>query len=199
MKIEKITTDELVRFAGRMIYQTDPYIYPALFSNEMNCVRVLKYLKDIPGELFSLDNICVFTNKDGNVGVICSFKYSFSSSFDNWRKAFFEAKVNIPDTFKVAYYDYVNALQNEEHKGIYISNVCVRDSLRGKGMGYKMLSQYLINQTVEEVELDVLKDNRRAINLYRRAGFIVDGEYDGFSLSGRKPRCYHMKRNDMDS
>ena len=80
------------------------------------------------------------------------------------------------------------------HKGFYISNICVAPELRGQGVGYKMLLHFLANQSEKEISLDVLKDNQNAINLYKRLGFTVEGEFEGFSIDDEKPQCYHMTR-----
>ncbi len=192
MDIVRITNNSLLRFAGKMIYQTDPYIYPALFLNELNTIKVLTYLKDNPGDIFSTDHIYVSTEAENYKGLICAYSGRFFSSYDNWCEAFFKAKVSIPNTFTRAYYEYIDILQKEYHKGLYISNVCVAPELRGQGVGYKMLLQFLANQSEKEISLDVLKDNQNAIYLYKRLGFTVEGEYEGFSINDDKPRCYHM-------
>ncbi len=194
MDIVKIENNSLLRFAGKMIFQTDPYIYPALFLNEINTISVLMYLKGISGDLFSVDNIYLATEAGRNLGLICAYNKRFFSSYDNWCEAFSKAKISIPSTFTKAYYEYIDTLQKEKQRGLYISNVCVTPELRGQSVGYKMLLRFLENQNAEEVSLDVLKENQNAINLYKRLGFIVEDEFDGFSLDSVKPRCYHMTR-----
>lgn len=144
MDIVKITNSSLLQFAGKMIFQTDPYIYPALFLNEINTIKVLTYLKDMSGDIFSAENIYISTEAGNRRGIICAYRESFVSSYDNWCEAFIKAKVNVPSTFMKAYYEYIDVLQKEYHKGIYISNVCVAPELRGQGVGYKMLSDFFL-------------------------------------------------------
>lgn len=50
---------------------------------------------------------------------------------------------------------------------------------QGKGMGYfavkTMLNHAFINLNLNRVELELLESNKRALNLYKKAGFIEEG------------------------
>lgn len=72
-------------------------------------------------------------------------------------------------------------LANLHTDGPYLG-IVVTDMLQGLGIGKTMtrlLMEWAIAHTIEKVYLMVVKDNQRAINLYKRAGFVVyDEEFD---------------------
>lgn len=59
--------------------------------------------------------------------------------------------------------------------------ISLRRSVRGRGVGYAATRELLdvaFNQFgLEKVYLNVLSDNKRAIQLYEKCGFILEGEF----------------------
>jgi len=73
--------------------------------------------------------------------------------------------------------------ESENDKLLYISNICIKNRLRGKKIGSKLLG-YFISQ-MEDVgydtfSLDCLLHNLRAKNLYHSMGFKEMKEIVGF-------------------
>ena len=75
---------------------------------------------------------------------------------------------------------------------ISIVNVCVNSSVRGIGIGTAMLHTFIDQHQGKSLELVTLKENAIAIDLYKRNGFEIQQEEDGFSIANPKPRCYAM-------
>lgn len=67
---------------------------------------------------------------------------------------------------------------SESNRNIYVG-ADLREDLRGKGIGYeayrsfipRLFSQYGLNK----VTLEVLSSNKRAMSLYRKLGFVLEG------------------------
>lgn len=59
----------------------------------------------------------------------------------------------------------------------------VREDQRGKGIGYKLLQQYIDwvknHPTLTRIELHVHSDNKSALKLYERCGFKLEGTRKG--------------------
>ncbi|WP_133154143.1 GNAT family N-acetyltransferase, partial [Vibrio sp. 10N.261.49.E11] len=48
---------------------------------------------------------------------------------------------------------------------------------------------------IKRMELTVYTDNERAINLYKKFGFVIEGESAGFAFrNGEYVAVYHMAR-----
>ena len=83
------------------------------------------------------------------------------------------------DSEKLLGYIGANNICNE----VYITNVAVNGTCRGKGYG-KILVNYLIKQSEAEraffITLEVRKSNENAIKLYEKCGFKLIGERKNF-------------------
>ncbi len=67
---------------------------------------------------------------------------------------------------------------DRERRHGYITNVSVLDEWRGAGIATHLLQQcvrYGRHQGLLRLDLDVTSDHRRAVGLYERCGFSVDG------------------------
>lgn len=166
--------DNLEQIAS-LIYKTDPHIYPYWFNNDMDeAIHCLTKLIASPASLFSADNIYVAANKADSkiVGVLVAIDKSvyLSHNYDlfrdiNSRHAFTIDNYVIPIEREIDYFD---------NHTMYISNVCVDENIRGKGIGSYLLG-YFISQMEKQgfdvFHLDCLLHNLRAKNLYHTMGF----------------------------
>jgi len=79
----------------------------------------------------------------------------------------------------VAGYSIMSVAAGEAH----LLNICIADSLRGKGIGSELL-HYMIGRGrdagAERLYLEVRPSNKTAIRLYRRSGFEVVGVRRGY-------------------
>lgn len=172
---------------AKLLYQTDPYIYPYWFDNDENkCIEFLKneILKD--GFIFNYNNLYVAFDKTINkiVGVICAIDKSIdlNYNYDNLKK--------INDKYSITINKYIMPILEEvgefDNSTIYIPNVCIDKTLRGKKIGTKLLG-YFISKMEENgfdrFELDCLLHNLPAKNLYHSLGFREMKLMDGFTGS----------------
>jgi len=72
----------------------------------------------------------------------------------------------------------------------YISLVCVKENYRHKGLGYKIM-KYCMNKAknegINKFSLHVSQNNKHAINLYKKLGFIVKKSYKNYFHSKINP------------
>ncbi len=83
----------------------------------------------------------------------------------------------------------------------YIVAVCVSNDFRGKGIGKALLKSVLRNNWDKRFKLDVLCDNKAAINLYKELGVQIDGKsYKGYAFPpSAQPDCFCMTRTPLNS
>ena len=175
---------------AKLIQDTDPYIYPFLFENDIKkCVEFLKkeILQD--GFIFNYNNLYVAHDQTINkiVGVICAIDKSSNLIYD------YESLGKINKYYQRTVEEYFKPIIEEvsgfDEKTMYVSNVCIDKNLRGKKIGTKLLG-YFISQ-MEKVgfnrfELDCLLHNLPAKNLYHSLGFREMKLIDGFNGNENK-------------
>ena len=203
-QILSISEDNYQRISD-LIFDTDPFIYPALFGN--GCLGKSNARLLLPSvfesnldRMFSKRNLFIAYLNEAVVGIILWHKGSLewnSSTLINCAK---ENNVQLIENNVVAVQsEYVesryNQNENDQDEALSIINVCVAKDYRGLGIAHHMLSSFIDEHKCEEMELTVLADNSSAIALYRGLGFETSKTTDGFSLSADKPKCQIMIRD----
>lgn len=89
--------------------------------------------------------------------------------------------------------------QNPRRKHVGSLGMGVKDKSQGQGIGSALLSTVIeladnwLN--LKRIELTVYTDNERAINLYKKFGFEIEGESVAFAFRGGEyVNAYHMAR-----
>lgn len=169
---------------AKLIYKTDPYIYPFWFNNNINdAVNYLPKLIAKPNNLFNFDNLYVAYDKTTNhiVGILCAIDRSLTFNNDYSE----DKKINHNYEFTID--KYIIPIEKEvetfDDSTIYISNICIDENLRSKGIGSYLLGYFISQmekQGYDKFELDCLLHNLRAKNLYHGMGFKEMKEIVGF-------------------
>ena len=167
---------------AKLIYDTDPYIYPFWFNNDIEAA--INYLKERIKEdkyFFNYNNLYVAYDEDTEkiIGVICAVDKSVDLDYD-YKK---DQEINHNYYFTIE--NYIKELIKEvkENNFLYISNVCINRNYRGKKIGTHLLGYYIYQMEkagFDEIALDCLLHNLRAKNLYHRFGFNEMKEIVGF-------------------
>lgn len=87
-------------------------------------------------------------------------------------------------------------VQNDQ---IYVMCICVDKRNQGKGVGAALLNQIVKEYGDHDIVLDVLKENEKAIRLYKKFGFEITSCKTGYPKSDIKPECYQMIRKKIGS
>ena len=174
-------TDNMLQIA-RLLYQTDPYIYPFWFKGNINeganyfASRMKK-----EGFFFNYNNIYIAYDKDNNdiLGVICAVDNTVNLDYD------YTEDIKINNNYAFTIKNYILGLIEEvkNNKYIYISNICVNPDYRSKKIGTRILGHYITQMEKagwEVFALDCLLHNLRAKNLYHSFGFKEMKEITGF-------------------
>ena len=187
-----------------LIYETDPYIYPALFEGnlpaEEAAAKILPSVFEHGNDtMFCKENLYVYLSGDEIVGLILWNKGKL-----NWNPSLFymvaqDAGVqlieeNVLAVSKGYVADKYSNESEELEQSLSLINICVDYRMRGKRIGRNMMTAFMEEHTAEPMELCVRADNLDAIRLYENMGFRITNEATGFSLSESKPKCYDMIR-----
>ena len=179
--------DDNMEEIAKLLYQTDPYIYPYWFDNDENkCIEFFKeeILKD--GFIFNYNNLYVAFDKTINkiVGVICAIDKSVDLNYD------YDSLKKVNSKYDTTINKYINPILEEveefDDTTIYISNVCIDKSLRGKKIGTNLLGYFVSKMEqvgFDRFALDCLLHNLPAKNLYHSLGFREMKLMNGFTGS----------------
>ena len=186
-------SDNLDKIA-ELLYYTDDYIYPYWFGSVENCKKELTPLLTQDKFFFNINNIYVAV-QDGNIlGIVCITDKGTDLNYD-----YSELRiVNARYEFTIDNYimGLIEEVKNAEFA--YISNVCVDPNYRDLHVGTFLLDNLIKEYKIKkfnEIVLDVLADNPRAIHLYQKMGFERSGDiFPGFNNpEGEKPDVFTMK------
>lgn len=174
-------TDNMTEIAS-LIYQTDPYIYPYWFENNVN--NAIHFLSDkilMPGFIFHYENIYVAVDKNNNkiIGLVVALDPSVNLDFD------YTPYININENYKTTIEKYIYECLHDitNNNSMYIMNCAVMEECRGRRIGTKLLGHFIHNMEkagFENYRLDCLLHNLRAKNLYHSLGFKEMEEVSGF-------------------
>ena len=167
---------------AKLIYQTDPYIYPFWFNNNVEeAVKVLVPRIQEPGFIYNYENCYVAydLNTEKIVGIVCAIDPTTNLKYD------YSDLEKVNENYKFTIEHYVKVLIEEvkEKKYMYLVNVSVDEAYRSNKIGTRML-KYFVEQMHEagfdEIGFDCLMHNLRAKNLYHSLGFKELSEGFGF-------------------
>lgn len=190
-------TDDLDEI-GKLLFYTDPFIYPAFFGSIDNATKVMREAISRGKYCFSHENIyCAFYDEKP-VAIICKNPNgAYKWNYKEWQELFYLAKIEIPNTFDDVAKHYFELMNEEQLKGyIYILAVCVSKEMRQKHVGTELLKRFIKLHPHDKVLLDTLEENNAGILLYKNAGFKVLNHYCGYSLVEPHPRCVRMTKEN---
>lgn len=170
-----------------LIYQTDSYIFPYLFHEDIKLAEnvLVKMIKR--NTIYNYRNIRI-AECDGEVlGIIIFLPTPVRVNIQEMMSAFFDVGAVIDERFKRVMEEYYKPLEKEP-PDVYIANICVDNRYRGMGIASKMLGSVLRDD--RNYHLETVKANESACNLYLRMGFEIECEYPGFTAVP----CYRMTR-----
>ena len=180
--LRRARNDDNMEDIARLIYQTDPYIYPYWFQNdEEEAIRVLVPLIQEPGFIFYYENFYVAYDRELNkiLGVVSAIDPTTNLEYD------YSNLESINHQYDFTVKNYLKVLIDEvkEKKYMYLVNVSVDVHYRSRKIGSRLL-KYFIEQMHEagfdEIGFDCLMHNLRAKNLYHSLGFKEVSEGFGF-------------------
>ena len=176
MLIRKAKKSDNFGDIGKLIYLTDPYIYPYWFNNNIEEAKSifvkLLYRKCV----FNYKN-CIVAIKDNKiVGLILvvSKENKITDKIEDIKKVNFNYKYTIEKYVEKAY-EYCN------NDIVYILNVCVLPEYRNHKIGSRLMAYLMQNFQDKEFFLEVLANNIPAHKLYEKFGFKKVHEAKGFS------------------
>lgn len=177
-------TDDLYQ-AAKLIYLTDPYVYPNWFDSMEDGIKVIRRMIDLP-TLYNKENVTAAVLPGGIVaGIVVSKQTPFREDMAHIKKAFELAAVRLDGRTDYVFDAYYSKMGSEED-GYYIANVAVDNDHRRRGIASAMMKHVMNGK--KHCTLECVAANAGALRLYLRLGFKIASEYPGV----HNIPCYKM-------
>lgn len=195
----RATKSEDATVIAKYIYLTDPYIYPSICQSydDPDWIKLIKYCMHAPNDIFNVENIWLAEQESVTVGLVCVIPCGKMLTFAEGAPISSALKEGLDRAIK----GYFQPLLSESAAldGYNVTNVCTDKALRRNGIGFTLLTQAIRMLEDAPIHLDVIASNEAALSVYRRAGFQIELEYNGFSGNETPLPCYHMIRKPIRS
>lgn len=190
---EQCHSPEQLKDIAGLIWDTDPYIYPAMFKSRDEAEIVIPRMILCGDVMFSLKNLFVAEENDRIVGLILWIRGPM-----NWTPEIYLKCGGSSPYIDRIHKEYFALYQHMNPDVTSLINVCVSAKKRGAGIGHLLLREFL-KQEHGICELYVLADNPGAVHLYEKHGFRITEKLQGFSVEPMDLLCYRMINPGMDN
>ena len=176
MDFEKLSDNtELITQSANLIYNTDIGLFKFLFGKRKKAIPKIEQLIKTTYTSFSMNFIYIAKNENDLLGIVLGYKGNeIKKKSEN--KEFYDSVgflLSLKITLKKFILNHIitlNPLEND----FYISNICVNEKIRGKGIGSFLLQNiYPLAKSkgCNRIVLDVSAENTKAISFYEKTGF----------------------------
>jgi ribosomal protein S18 acetylase RimI-like enzyme len=167
--------DDIYQIA-RLIYLTDPYIYPLWFDSMEQGIRIISEMINLP-TLYNKDNIMVAVDGNNHIaGITVSCQSPFCEKIDYIKQAFERAGEKM-DERSLYIFDNYYALMGKVEDGYYIANVSVDPEFRRRGIAAMLVDEIIKDR--DYCTLECIVANSGTWRIYQRLGFKIAYEYPG--------------------
>ena len=188
---------ENYRELADLVYDTDPYIYPAMFGSRENARLLIPRLFRGGDAMFRTENCFVAIRQRRIVGLLLWKKGRLRWFPEPLKRLAAENGVEISPHLDAAAREYVSMYAEEDREELVsLINLCVDRELCGQGIGRAIMEHFFAEKHGQSYELCVLADNKNAVHLYCALGFKPVEYYDGFSVQGPPPTAIRMRKEE---
>ena len=186
-------SEEQLKEIADLIYDSDPYIYPAMFTNRREAETVIPKMIRAGDPMFRRENLFVALAGPKVVGVLLWIRGPLA-----WNKKIYEkcgGKAKYIDRVAMEYFDlFAETLPDT----VSLVRISVKKELRGNKTG-SMLMETFLEAEKGSCQLYVLANNMEAVHFFQEKGFRIRETRPGFSLDYQALPCYWMvKKSEND-
>lgn len=181
---------------AEMIYNTDPYIYPCLFNQKEDALRLLpKLILRRDDQMFRPSNFFIAEDKGVIVGMILWHKGPLIWDERPLCETAAAEGISLSPYLPLAQAQYFGSYKEVPADTVSLINVSVSPQFQHHGIGTCLLKAFVSEHIGEKMELYVLADNTPARKAYQSIGFQTIRVLQGFSADNRELPCLQMELN----
>ena len=170
--------------------------YRSLFTSD--AAEIIRKLFQKPGNLFSFEH-SYFIEVDGKIaGMVLGYNWAQKSREELYTGLLMVKYLKWNFFARIFYFlkaqDIVGKVSENEY---YLSNIAVYPEFRGLGLGTKLLSEIereSKRSRDKKIVLDVETNNKRAIKLYERLGYIIESKTPSLEINKETFEFFRMSK-----
>ena len=188
-RADKPLTDAQLKEAAGLIYDTDQFIYPAMFSSRQEAETVISRMIRAGDQVFRRENLFVAMEGAHVAGVLVWMRGPVQ-----WNKKIYEKCGGRSAHIDRVAAEYYSLFADAPADMATMVRIGVKKETQGKQIG-RMLMETFMEAEKGPYQLFVLSDNTKAIRFFEEAGFRIRETRPGFSLDYQVPPCFWMVKN----
>jgi len=183
---DRYLSDAQLREIAALIYDTDLYIYPAMFTSRQEAETVLSKMIRAGDQMFRAENMFLAMDGTKVAGVLLWIRGPLK-----WNHKIYEkcgGKAGHIDRVTAEYFDLFAEASAEM---ISMVRVSVNAKMQGQGIGSLLMDTFMKEED-GPYQLFVLAKNEEAVAFFHRKGYRIRETRPGFSLDYQALPCYWM-------
>jgi len=187
-RADKPLSDVQLKEIAGLIYDSDPYIYPAMFESRRHAENIIPKMIRAGDQMFKCDNIYAAMDGTKIAGVLVWMRGPLQ-----WNKKIYEKCGGRAKHIDRVVKEYFNLFEEAPSDMNTMVRISVKKELQGNHIG-SMLMQTFMEAEQGPYQLFVLSNNAEAISFFQKKGFRIRETRPGFSLNYQVPPCFWMTK-----
>ena len=187
-RADKPLSDVQLKEIAGLIYDSDPYIYPAMFESRRHAENIIPKMIRAGDQMFKCDNIYAAMDGTKIAGVLVWMRGPLQ-----WNKKIYEKCGGRAKHIDRVVMEYFNLFEEAPSDMNTMVRISVKKELQGNHIG-SLLMQTFMEAEQGPYQLFVLSNNAEAISFFQKKGFRIRETRPGFSLNYQVPPCFWMTK-----
>ena len=181
-------SDRQLKVIAGLIYDSDPYIYPAMFAGRQEAEAVLSRMIRSGDQMFRPENMFIAASGKEIAGVLL-----WKRGPVEWNPAVYEKCGGNARHIERVVQEYFHLFAETPDHMASMVRISVRGDLQGNHIGSLLMDTFM-KEEPGPYELYVLMNHADAIRFFMEKGFKIRETRPGFSLDYSAYPCYWMVR-----
>ena len=186
MRADNSLSDRRLMELAGLIYDTDLYIYPAMFKDRHEAELIIPKMIRSGDQMFRIENLFVAVDEKGIAGVLL-----WKRGPVQWNSEIYQNCGGSAEHIDRVVQEYFHLFAETAVDTASMVRISVRADLQGKHIG-RLLMNTFMQEEPGPYELYVLINNTNAVRFFEDMGFRIRETRPGFSLDYSAYPCYWM-------
>ena len=187
-RADKPLTDGQLKEIAGLIYDSDLYIYPAMFESRQQAEIIIPKMIRAEDKMFRREQIFIAMDGKKIAGVLFWMRGPLQ-----WDKKIYEKCGGKSKYIDRVIMEYFNLFEEAPANMNTVVRISVKKELQGNGIGSQLMQTFMEAEQ-GPYQLYVLSNNTEALSFFQEKGFRIRETRPGFSLDYQVPPCFWMIR-----